>query len=64
MPEINLNIMYLFFIIVSLNVIFLFFFDKISKKLNLYDIPDNFRKIHTQPVALIGGLNIFLSFIV
>jgi|TARA_Y100000031_G_scaffold12139_1_gene12990 UDP-GlcNAc:undecaprenyl-phosphate GlcNAc-1-phosphate transferase len=64
MPEININKLYLFFIIVSLNIIFLFFFDKISKKLNFYDIPDNFRKIHTQPVSLIGGLNIFVNFIV
>jgi UDP-GlcNAc:undecaprenyl-phosphate GlcNAc-1-phosphate transferase len=38
----------------------LIFFDKISNLINLFDIPDNKRKIHSKKVSQIGGF-IFLS---
>ncbi|MDA9647899.1 undecaprenyl/decaprenyl-phosphate alpha-N-acetylglucosaminyl 1-phosphate transferase [Candidatus Pelagibacter sp.] len=43
-----------FFFIISI----FFFLEPIAKTLNLYDIPEK-RKIHSQPVPLIGGLIIF-----
>ena len=51
------------FILISYCVfsfIFFIFFKKISKKVNLYDIP-NHRKIHKNKISLSGGLLVFLS---
>ena len=46
-----------------INLSLLFFYQKISKILNIYDIPDKKRKIHKYKVPTIGGtifvLNIF-----
>lgn len=44
-----------------LNIIFILSFNKISKKLNLYDFPNSSRKIHKKKVSLIGGF-LFFSF--
>ena len=49
-------------IVVILNLIFLIFFEKLSKIYSLFDYPDNYRKIHKEPVSLMGGFIIFLSF--
>jgi len=38
-----------------LNLLFLLSFNYISKRFNLYDLPDNSRKIHKQKISLIGG---------
>ncbi|MDC3037769.1 undecaprenyl/decaprenyl-phosphate alpha-N-acetylglucosaminyl 1-phosphate transferase [Candidatus Pelagibacter sp.] len=43
---------------IFLIILIFFFVEPISKSLNLYDIPEK-RKIHSQPVPLIGGLIIF-----
>ena len=43
---------------IFLIILIFFFIEPISKSLNLYDIPEK-RKIHSQPVPLIGGLIIF-----
>jgi len=51
------------FILISYCVfsfIFFIFFKQISKKVNLYDIP-NHRKIHKNKISLSGGLLVFLS---
>ena len=52
----------LFLIVVILNLIFLIFFEKLSKIYSLFDYPDNYRKIHKEPVSLMGGFIIFLLF--
>jgi UDP-GlcNAc:undecaprenyl-phosphate GlcNAc-1-phosphate transferase len=46
--------------LIILNTFILIFFDKISNLINLFDIPDNKRKIHSKKVSQIGGF-IFLS---
>lgn len=43
------------------NIWVLYNFKKISKVINLYDIPDKVRKIHDKPVPLIGGFIIFVN---
>lgn len=48
-----------FFFIVFCNLVYLFFFQKISKYINIFDLPDEKRKIHTNKTSLLGGL-IFL----
>ena len=48
---------YLFIIIC--NIFFLTFFKKISEFINVFDLPDNKRKIHKEKIPLLGGL-IFL----
>jgi UDP-GlcNAc:undecaprenyl-phosphate GlcNAc-1-phosphate transferase len=48
-------------LIFFLNFLFFFFFNIISKKINLYDNPDNFRKIHKNKVASIGGFLILFN---
>lgn len=50
------------FLTVIIFVINYLIFLKLSKKFMLYDYPDS-RKIHTQPVPIIGGLVIVTSFI-
>ncbi len=39
-----------------------FFIKKIATKLKIFDYPDKDRKLHKNPVPLLGGLGIFLSF--
>ena len=48
-----------YFFIFFYNLVFLFFFREISKYINIYDLPDDKRKIHTNKTPLLGGL-IFL----
>lgn len=46
------------------NFIFLYKIEKISKIINIYDFPDNNRKLHGNPVPLIGGILLFINFII
>ncbi len=46
------------------NFIFFFQLKKISKIINIYDIPDNNRKLHKNPVPLVGGILLFINFII
>ena len=46
------------------NIIFFFKFNKIASIINLFDIPDNKRKLHKDKVALLGGLLLFLSLLI
>lgn len=52
---------YIFFLIIN----FLLFFlnKKISKTYNLFDNPDNLRKLHKKPVPLLGGLYLIVNLI-
>jgi len=54
-----------FFLIISffLNIFLIFFFKRFSNFINLFDHPDEKRKIHKKPVAAIGGLFIFINLI-
>ena len=45
---------YLFIILI--NFFIFIFYNKISKLYNLFDYPNNKRKIHKKPVPLLGGL--------
>lgn len=55
-----------YIILISFNLILLYFNSQIAFKLNLLDKPDSFRKLHTSHVPLTGGLffllNLFLIF--
>ena len=50
-----------YILLIFLNFLFFRYYLIISKKYNLYDYPDNFRKKHKGPTPLLGGLLIFLS---
>jgi UDP-GlcNAc:undecaprenyl-phosphate GlcNAc-1-phosphate transferase len=50
----------IFFFILVLNIIFLIFFDKISNKINVFDIPTHPLKKHKKKTSAIGGL-LFLT---
>ena len=57
----------LIFVSILLNFFLFSFNDIIAKKINLYDVPNNKRKLHKFPIPLNGGifyfLNLFLIFI-
>lgn len=47
-----------------LNIFILIFFDKISNLINLFDIPDNKRKIHSKKISQIGGFIFLLNILI
>ena len=51
----------MFAILVILNFFLFFFFNKLSKLINLFDIPNDNRKLHKKPIAAIGGFLIFVN---
>ena len=51
----------LFIIILSLNLIFLFYFENISRSLSIIDKPDGKLKKHQKPVSLLGGFLILVN---
>jgi len=55
---------YLFLFLAILNTLILLNHEKITSKLNFYDLPDSERKIHKTPVSNIGGLYFLLNLIV
>ena len=54
-------------LLILIIIIFNFFLfsrnDLISNKINLFDLPDNNRKIHSKKIALTGGVFIFVNHI-
>ena len=56
--KINLIIIALSFV---LNFIFFKYSDVVAKKINLYDIPDNKRKLHKKPIPINGGIFYFFN---
>lgn len=48
----------------ALSMILTLIVRKLALKWNIVDNPDNFRKIHTIPIPLLGGLAIFSSFFI
>jgi UDP-GlcNAc:undecaprenyl-phosphate GlcNAc-1-phosphate transferase len=56
------NLIYIFFLYqIFLNIILVFHFNKISKIINLFDMPDNKRKFHIKKIPSIGGFLIFIN---
>jgi UDP-N-acetylmuramyl pentapeptide phosphotransferase/UDP-N-acetylglucosamine-1-phosphate transferase len=53
--------MLFFLILFILNITLIICFDKFSRFVNLFDIPDGLRKLHKQPIASIGGVIIFIN---
>tara|TARA_B100000989_G_scaffold297306_1_gene282724 strand:- start:1083 stop:2045 length:963 start_codon:yes stop_codon:yes gene_type:complete len=50
-------------LIIIIDLFFILYFKNISRFINIFDFPDNKRKIHTTEVASIGGVLIFLNII-
>ena len=40
---------------ILLNCIILYFFDYLKNKINIYDYPDHKKKLHKNPIPLLGG---------
>lgn len=53
--------MFLFFIIVTINILIYIFNKNVAQGLNLFDHPDNFRKFHETKVPLTGGIIVLLN---
>ena len=53
---------YFFISIILINTLILIYFDKISKLVNLFDLPDGGRKIHKKKTSLLGGGMFLLNF--
>jgi|688.fasta_scaffold187723_2 UDP-GlcNAc:undecaprenyl-phosphate GlcNAc-1-phosphate transferase len=49
------NLVIFFFAHMALNLIIYFFLDYLKKKINIYDHPDQKKKLHSKPIPLIGG---------
>ena len=49
---------------IIINIILYFNLKKISKLFNLFDYPDNKRKIHKEPTAILGGLFLVINFLI
>ena len=56
-----MEVTYLIFLILFFNIIIYFNFKYLSKLVNIYDSPDNKRKLHSKKTPLLGGLLIFLN---
>jgi len=53
-----INYYFLFFL---LNLLLFLFNKKISKTYNLFDYPDNVRKLQSNPMPVLGGLYLLLN---
>tara|TARA_B100000989_G_scaffold92678_1_gene67068 strand:- start:17737 stop:18741 length:1005 start_codon:yes stop_codon:yes gene_type:complete len=60
---INYNIYFLIFSIFIFTICF-YNLNKFGKYLNIFDLPDNRRKIHSKPIPKIGGIFFFIIFLV
>jgi UDP-GlcNAc:undecaprenyl-phosphate GlcNAc-1-phosphate transferase len=49
------NLVNLFFVHISINILIFIFKDYLKKKINIYDYPDFKKKLHKRPIPLIGG---------
>jgi UDP-GlcNAc:undecaprenyl-phosphate GlcNAc-1-phosphate transferase len=53
-----------FYLILIINILFCIFFNKIQKKLNIFDKPDTKRKFHTKVISSAGGVLFFLCILI
>jgi UDP-GlcNAc:undecaprenyl-phosphate/decaprenyl-phosphate GlcNAc-1-phosphate transferase len=51
----------IYFIIFFINLFFLLNYKKIASFLNIFDIPNESRKLHSSPVPILGGLILYLN---
>ena len=54
----------MFVIIIIFNILIFYNIDKINNLFNIFDYPDNIRKLHKERVALTGGLILFANFLI
>ena len=54
----------LIFIIISVNTVFFFYYSKLSKVLNLYDLPNSSLKKHKSKAYPIGGIILYLNVLI
>lgn len=52
------------FLILILNFFLLFYFENFSKLINIYDNPDNVRKLHKKKIPLLGGLIFLINILI
>lgn len=50
--------------LILFNLIYIYFFDYFSKKVNIYDTPDKIRKKHKKKIPLAGGILLFTNFLI
>ena len=55
--------MILLTIVLTLSAFFLIFFQRIIKKINIYDAPDGIRKFQKNKVSCVGGIYFYLVFL-
>ena len=48
-------------ILIMISILAIIYVDKIPKNIVVYDKPDNFRKIHSIPTPLLGGLIFYVN---
>jgi UDP-GlcNAc:undecaprenyl-phosphate GlcNAc-1-phosphate transferase len=53
--------MTVFILVIILNFFLLYYFEYYSKLFNIYDNPDNVRKLHKKKIPLLGGLIILIN---
>jgi len=46
------------------NILMIFFFKKFVDQINIFDEPDQIRKIHSKKVPIIGGVVIFINILI
>lgn len=57
------NILQIFFVFFIFNFTILIFYKKLTRFVNIYDNPDNYRKLHKSKVPIAGGIIIFFNFL-
>ena len=58
-----MEIYFIYLSAILLNLIILLNYKKLAKIVNIFDNPDNIRKLHQKPTPLIGGTIIFINLI-
>ena len=53
---------FIFILLILLNLLIFFNFEKLSKIINIYDIPDKKLKLHKKKTAIMGGLILAVNF--
>ena len=56
-------IIYFYVLLILINLLIFFNINKISKIYNIYDLPNDDRKIHKDAIPLVGSLFVFVSLI-
>ena len=53
----------IYLLLIILNLVLLFSFTKITKIINIYDKPDGKLKVHSKRMPLVGGVFLFINFV-